>query len=120
MLVHKLLEAEGILVLTPQAPLTSDDFQGLAAEVDPYIESKGNLQGILIEAESFPGWHDFGSFVSHVQFVRNHHRHVKKIAAVSDSEFLTIAPKIASHFVQAEVRHFAFGDREAAMTWLKE
>jgi hypothetical protein len=42
---------------------------------------------------------------------------IEKIAAVSDSGFLTIAPKIASHFVQAEVRHFPQAERSEALAW---
>ena len=60
----------------------------------------------MIDAESFPGWKDFAALVAHLKFVKGHHRNVEKIAAVSDSSFLAITPTIASHFVQAEVRHF--------------
>jgi SpoIIAA-like len=50
--------------------------------------------------------------------VRNHHQLVAKIAAVSDSAVLTLAPQIAKHFVKAEFRHFNANDREAALAWL--
>ena len=30
----------------------------------------------------------------------------------------SIAPHVANHFVSAEVKHFAFRDREAAIAWL--
>ena len=86
----------------------------------PYIEKEGELRGLLIQSETFPGWRDFGSLISHLSFVRNHHKHIKKVAAVTDSAFAAIAPTVASHFVSADVRHFAFADRDAAMTWLRE
>lgn len=38
-------------------------------------------------------------------------------AAVSDNTILTIAPRIADHFVNAEVKHFESADREAALAW---
>ena len=37
---------------------------------------------------------------------------------VSDSTLLTIAPKIAAHFVAAEVRHFDASGRKEALAWL--
>src|SRR6185295_8226232 len=106
MLSHELLKNEGILIIKPQGALEKSDFEALAKEIDPYIEQNGRLRGILLDAKEFPGWQDFGSFITHLRFVRDHHRSVARIAAVSDSAFLTIAQKIASHFVQAEVRHF--------------
>ena len=120
MLNHELLEDDGILVLKPDGALQASDFEAVAGELDPYIEEKGNLRGLLIEAESFPGWSDFGAFVSHLRFIRDHHRQIRKVAAVSDSTFLSIAPSIAKHFVSAEVRHFDFAERDAATAWLRE
>ncbi|HYV35077.1 MAG TPA: STAS/SEC14 domain-containing protein [Gemmataceae bacterium] len=119
MLNHELLQSEGILVLRPQAPLEAADFQKLALEVDPYIEANGILRGIMLDAESFPGWKDFASLVAHLKFVKDHHRKVQKIAVVSDSTFLTAAPKIAGHFVHAEVRHFPRAERKEALDWLR-
>ena len=120
MLKYELLEEEGILVLKPDGALEASDFESVAGELDPYIDEKGSLRGLLIQAKSFPGWSDFGAFVSHLRFVRDHHRRIAKVAAVSDSAFLAIAPHIASHFVSADVRHFEFAQREAAIAWLRE
>jgi len=55
MLRHELLENEGILIVRPSVPLGANDFAELAAEVDLYIASSGDLRGLLIEAEWFPG-----------------------------------------------------------------
>lgn len=120
MLSHELLEDEGILILRPQGALQAADFEALAREVDPYIERTGKLRGLMVEAKSFPGWDNFAALVSHLRFVRDHHRLVKKIAAVSDSAFLKIGPRVASHFVQAEVRHFDYDDKTQALEWLKQ
>jgi hypothetical protein len=119
MLTYQLLRNEGILLIHPEGPIRAGDFEGVAKVVDPYIEERGRLQGILIEAQSFPGWDTFGALVSHLRFVRDHHRLVKRIAAVSDSAVLSILPQVAKHFVEAEVRHFNAQDREAALAWLR-
>ena len=119
MLQYELDQADGILILKPSGPLESADFEKLVREVDPYIDKKGTLHGLMIHAKSFPGWENFASFVSHIRFVRDHHRKVKKIAAVTESGFLSIMPQIARHFVQAEVKHFDYDDKDAALNWLK-
>jgi len=120
MLHHELLRDEGILLIRPQGPIQAGDFESIAKSVDPYIEDKGRLLGVMIEAHSFPGWDSFAALVSHLRFVRDHHRLIGKVAAVSDSAMLSIAPQIAKHFVKAEVRHFSENEREAALAWLRE
>jgi hypothetical protein len=75
---------------------------------------------LLIEAESFPGWHDFSALLSHLRFVKEHHQKIRKVAAVTDSGFLTILPKVAGHFLKAEVKHFPYHDKAAALAWLME
>lgn len=118
MIHHELMRDRGILTLEPKGPLQAADFGDLAAVVDPYIEQHGGLNGLLILAPSFPGWDDFAALLSHLRFVRDHHRKIRRIAVVSDSAFLAVAPKIASHFVSAEVRTFDAADRAAALGWL--
>ena len=118
MINHELLKAEGILILAPEAPLESTDFEGLAREIDPFIETNGKLHGVMIDAKSFPGWKDFAAMVAHLKFVKNHHQKIQKLAIVTDSSVLTFAPKIASHFIQAEVKHFGGSQREEALNWL--
>jgi len=118
MITHQLLREDGILILKPSSPLESTDFETLAQEIDPYIEENGKLHGLMIDAEAFPGWKDFASLVAHLRFVKNHHQKIQRIAVVSDSSFLSFAPKIASHFVQAEVKHFSRSQKEEALHWL--
>jgi len=119
MVEHELLTAEGLLIIRPAASLEAADFQKIAQEVDPYIAANGKLHGILIDAEAFPGWKNFAAVIAHLKFVRDHHRKVERIAALSDSSFFTAAPSIASHFVQAEVRHFPRTQRDEALNWLR-
>jgi hypothetical protein len=119
MVEHELLQTEGILILRPKSRLEAADFQNLAREIDPYIEANGKLHGILLDAASFPGWKDFAALLAHLKFVREHHRKIEKIAVVSDSSFLSFAPRIATQFVQADIRHFSEPNREEALSWLR-
>jgi hypothetical protein len=119
MIDYELRKADGVLVVRPRDALEASDFQAVSNEVDPYIEANGKLHGVMIDAESFPGWKDFAALIAHMKFVRDHHRKIEKIAAVSDSDFLRIAPTVASHFVQAEVRHFPRSQKDEALAWLQ-
>lgn len=119
MIELKFDEDAGIAVVIPSAPLAKQDFISLAEKIDPYIEKEGMLNGLIIHVESFPGWEDFGALISHLKFVREHHRKIQKVAAVSESSFLSVMPKIADHFVSAEVRHFPYSDLSKARSWVK-
>ena len=118
MVSYELIRDKGILVIMPEGPLRSDDFEALGKAVDDYIVSEGALTGVMISAEKFPGWEDFAGFLSHLRFIRENNRDIDKVAAVTDSAFLSIMPRVVDYFISANVRHFAYEDREAAMHWL--
>jgi hypothetical protein len=119
MINAELLRDDGILVVSPVDKLETIDFERLRLLIDPYIEEHGGLNGLLIDAESFPGWEAFSSMLSHIRFVRNYHEKIERVAAVTDNGFLAILPKVADHFVAAEVRHFDYQDRDEALSWLR-
>ena len=120
MVRFELLKDAGILVVEPKGALSADDFLAIARTIDPHIEEHGKLTGLLIDAPSFPGWDSFGALIQHLKFVRDHHRKIDRVAAVTDSGFLSIAPKIADHFAHPEIRVFASGERAQALVWLQE
>ena len=119
MLINEVMLDEKILIITPEGSLKEADFERLTEEVDPYIEAMGRLNGLMIYTESFLGWEDFAALLSHMKFVKEHHHNIKKVAAVTDSGFLSILPRVANYFVQAEVKHFSYKDKNAALDWLK-
>jgi SpoIIAA-like len=110
--------AHAILVVRPQSVLDTADFVELANAVDPLIETNGDLAGLIINAPKFPGWDSFGTMVSHFRFVRDHHKHIKKVALVTDSHLGDVAEHLASHFVSATIRHFSGEQLEQARQWI--
>ena len=86
----------------------------MAARVEAH-----HLTSLLIQAESFPGWDNFSGMLAHLHFVSNYQRQISRVAAVTDSGFLSILPSVANHFIAAEVRHFDYQDLELAMNWLR-
>ena len=118
MLSHDLRRDEGILVLKPDGPLEKADFETLAGHVDAYLEQNGMLRGVLVQAKSFPGWKDFAALLAHLKFVKHHHRKIEKVAVVADGGFATVMPHLASHFIQAEIKHFDHTHEDDAWNWL--
>lgn len=118
MIEYTLDTAHSILVVRPTSTLQQEDFEKLAKDIDPFIEDRGDLAGLIIEAAAFPGWDSLGAMVKHFRFVRDHHRHVKKLAIVTDSALGDIAEHLASHFISAEIKHFSAGELELARQWI--
>ncbi len=118
MIDYDLDTEHSILEVRPKSALDKADFVELAKAVDPQIEAHGDLAGLIISASSFPGWDSFGSMVTHFRFVRDHHRHVKKVAVVTDSHLGDVAEHLAAHFVSAEIRHFPAAEMEQARQWI--
>ena len=118
MIDYDLDTENSILVVRPESALDKDDFVELAKVVDPHIEATGDLAGLILNAPTFPGWDSFGAMVTHFRFVRDHQKHVKKIAVVTDSHLGDIAEHLASHFVSAKIRHFPAGQIEQAREWI--
>lgn len=120
MIEHQLDTANAVLYVRPKTSLEQVDFVELARTVDPYIEETGDLAGLIIDAPKFPGWEGLGALSAHFRFVRDHHKHIRKIALVTDSALGNVAEHLASHFVSAEIRHFAAGELEVAKQWTME
>ncbi|GBE04895.1 MAG TPA: STAS/SEC14 domain-containing protein [Nitrospirae bacterium] len=120
MISFEIIKEDGIVVIEPSGTLEQADFERLTKEIDAYINEKGFVNGIIIHTRNFPGWESFGAFTHHMKFIKDHHRKIKKVAAVTGSTFMSIAPKIANHFVSAEVKHFDYADMDAAKKWVKE
>ena len=118
MLTLSLNETDGIALLEPNGELTEDDFKSAAKLLDPYIEQEGGLNGLIIHTPEFPGWDSFAAMVTHLKFVRDHHKKIKRLAIVTDSPLGEFAEHIASHFVSAEIKHFAYDEMDQAKDWL--
>lgn len=113
-------EDKGIAVLSPNDALEKEDFQVAAQRVDDYLEKHGELNGMIISSRRFPGWKSFGALLTHLRFIREHHREVKKVAIVTDSAIGEFGEHVTAHFVSAEVRHFDFDDYKDAERWIQE
>jgi hypothetical protein len=117
-LSFELNEEQGVLILQPKGELEAADFERVGAELDPYIEKAGELKGLMIVAEHFPGWDDLSALGSHLRFVREHQDKIRRIALVTSDRLVSAMPRIASRFLSAEARSFPMADRDAALLWV--
>ncbi|MCW8892226.1 MAG: STAS/SEC14 domain-containing protein [Deltaproteobacteria bacterium] len=118
MIEHTLDTKNSILYVRPKSSLEKNDFVQIAKTVDPYIEETGDLVGLIIDAPEFPGWDSLGAIVAHFRFVRDHHKHIKKVGLVTDSVLGNVAEHLAAHFVSAEIKHFHGKELENAKQWV--
>jgi SpoIIAA-like len=118
MIESSLDTARSILYVRPKSALAEEDFVQLAKTVDPFIQSSGDLAGLILEIAAFPGWDSLGAMAAHFRFVRDHHKHIRKVAAATDAPLGSVAEKLASHFVSATIKHFPAGAIAAAQQWI--
>jgi len=110
----------GIAVLAPDGALSENDFDAAAKVIDPYLESHGQLNGLIVRTKDFPGWESFGALVGHFKFVKDHQKRLSHVALVTDSKLGNVAEKIAGHFISAQIKHFPFDQFSAAKDWIME
>jgi len=118
MLKIELDEDAGIAILEPDGELSESDFSAASLVIDPFLEKDNKLKGIIIHTKSFPGWDSFSSLVAHLKFVKDHHKKIARIAFATDSPIGSIAEKVATHFVNAEIRNFDFDELEETRKWV--
>ena len=120
MITYKIVEEEGAVIIEPSGPITRSDLEPLTRDVDNYIRQKGMIKGLIIHSRSFPQWHDLGAFLKDMKFVFAHQRKIQRVASVTDSKRLMIVHVIARYILSPEIRHFSYGDIEAALKWIRE
>ncbi len=109
---------KGVLIVKPLEPLSSEDFMVISREADGYIESHGGLNGLMLCFEKFPGWKNIKGLCSHIRFVREHHRKIKKVAFVTNSKIVKLVISIVKYFVNPEARYFRYHQEKSAMNWI--
>ena len=109
---------EGVLIVKPLEPLTAGDFVAIAHTANGYLESRGTLNGLIICFENFPGWKNIQGLYSHLQFVRNHHKKIKKVAFVTNSKIVKLVINIVKYFVHPEAKYFKYNQENSAMRWI--
>ena len=116
----RLLASKGLLILEPEGALRAEDFEAVAAAVNPWIEAHGTLSGVVVRMRAFPGWEDLAGLLGHLRFVRDHERKVRRVAIVVDGALADVGEKLAAHFASAVVKRFAYDDFDGAVAWAEK
>ena len=116
--LHYELQDNGILIVRPQGPLRREDFDTLAGVIDPWIEVHQHLRGLVISIQKFPGWENIGSLIHHIEFVKAHHKKIRRVAVAVDGTLPEIMSRVAAHFVEAEIKQFPFKKIDEAVEWV--
>lgn len=114
---HHLDEEKGVLKVEIKGPLNSENFEILTDTVDRWVEKENQLKGLVVHTKKFPGWEDLGSLLSHVTFIKDHHRKIRKVALCANGKIAEFGPQIAKHFVEAKIEHFDYNDIDQALDW---
>jgi len=113
------MKDEGILIAHPQGALKREDIDKLASVIDPWIKTHHQLNGLAVCIPKFPGWENIGSFIHHIEFIKSHHRKIRRVALAVDGTLPKIISKVAGHFVEAEIKQFPYEKEEEAIKWVK-
>jgi hypothetical protein len=113
-------DESGIVFLSPENEIRVSDLDSLANKIDSYIASRGKLNGVLVNLPALPHWESFQAMLNHFRFVRDHYKHVEKIAVVSDVKLAPFMSMLARSFMGADVCYFHSRDSYDARTWLEE
>lgn len=111
-------ESRSIITLEPDNPLTIEDFQSARRIIDEHLSLKGRLNGVIIQAEDFPGWTSFEAFLGHLKFIKDHHQWIKHVALVTNSPVAQLVEPLTKHFINAKIRRFSFDKEEHARGWI--
>jgi hypothetical protein len=114
---HRMLPELGVVAVEVDEALAARDFEALAATADAWIESHGKLNGLVVQARNFPGWENLRGLTQHLRFVRDHHEKIGRVALATDSKLAGVAPALARHFVDAEIKRFDYDDVDSATQW---
>lgn len=113
----RLLPDLRVLVVDFSGPLTASDFAKINHFLDPWLESHGHLQGIVAHAAKFSGWKNAEALGTHLRFVREHHRHVERVALAVDGLAPRILRVLTEFFVHAEIKCFGYAQIAEAIRW---
>jgi len=109
-----------MVIIEPSGPITRPELDVLTKDVDNYVRRTGVIRGLIIHTRSFPRWHGLGAFLKDMKFVLAHQRKIQRVASVTDSRLLMIVHGLARHVLSPALRHFPYGEIEAARQWIRE
>ena len=117
--MHKIIPEKGNLVrVEVSGQLTQDDYDALVPSWRATIARHGTMR-MLFVMRDFEGWTPQAAWED-FRFDLKHHQQVERIAMVGEKQWQHWMTKIASWFVDPEVRYFDATQENEAESWVRE
>ncbi len=119
MLKHKFLAAEKVVELEVKNDLSCADFQSLGEFITQEVSHGRAARGLIVEVNEFPEWRGIDALACHVEFIRDHHQLLPKIAVLTDDVTLKLVlEKVLVPLIKSELKIFAANGIRQAEDWL--
>ena len=112
----RLAPESGVVVIEVAAPLRVADFDALAATVDDGPRGTTRCKASWCTPVRSPAGRTSGSAPAPPIRARPSSTS-RRVALAVDGPLADLAPAVADHFVQAQLRHFGHDELEAAIAW---
>ncbi|SRR6266566_5121656 len=117
--MHKIIPQEGNVVrVEVSGRLTQSDYDQLIPSWEALIARHGKMR-LLFVMHDFHGWEPQAAWED-FRFDIKHQKGVERIAMVGEKKWQHWMTKIASWFVQADVRYFDASQEDQAERWVRE
>jgi len=116
--MHKISSSNGKLVTVQvSGKLTQQDYDELIPSWKAAIARHGKMR-LLFVMHDFDGWEPQAAW-DDLRFDLNHQSQMERVAMVGEKKWQHWLTKIASWFVDADVRYFDISQRVEAEKWVK-
>ncbi len=109
---------KGVVAFKAVGKLTHDDYQKLLPTLEKIIAEEGRVS-LLLELENFHGW-NMEAARDDYQFASHHRHSFERIAIVGDRRWEKWLTRLASPFIDGQVRYFTHDQLPQAWDWVRE
>jgi len=118
-MIEFLPQNDGNLVaLNFDGKISHEEFEALEPMIDAQIEKDGGEICLLLDLTDFEGYEDLHALWEHFVIVKNHHKHVKRVAIIGEEDWERRFAKLAAQFTLADVGYYAPAKMAEAIEWL--
>jgi hypothetical protein len=117
MIKTEIISGNVLRIVVPRK-LCDDDFQRITPEVDSFISQHGKIR-LLVDVSSFNGWNNAAALLKHIQFIKDHHRNVERIAVVGARSWQHWVIGVIRMIVHPEVKAYDRNQQNEALRWIE-
>ena len=116
MIKTEIISGNALKVIAPEK-IYAEDFQQITPEVDSFISQHGQIR-LLIDISSFNGWNNAAALLKHIQFIKDHHKSVERIAVIGARSWQHWVISVVRMIVHPEVRAYDKSQQSEALGWI--